>query len=123
MTKARTRKTIDEYIAAFPPEVQVTLQAVRATIRKVIPGAEEAISYQIPTFRMDGGYVVYFAGWKDHVSLYPIPDADAELENELAPYKAGKGTLRFPLSEQMPHGLIERVVDLLARQRRERGRS
>jgi uncharacterized protein YdhG (YjbR/CyaY superfamily) len=123
VTKARTPQTIDEYIASCSPDVQATLEAIRRTIRKVLPGAEEAISYQIPTFRLDGGYVVYFAGWKKHVSLYPIPDADAELENELAPYKAGKGTLRFPLGKPIPHGLIERVVDLLARQRQERGRS
>ena len=64
-------KSVDEYIATHPEDVQAILQRVRSTIRKAVPGAEEVISYQIPTYKLHGGYVVYFAGWKQHYSLYP----------------------------------------------------
>ena len=64
-------KSVDEYIATHPPDVQAILQRVRSTIHKAVPKAEEAISYQIPTFKLHGSYVVYFAGWKKHYSLYP----------------------------------------------------
>jgi uncharacterized protein YdhG (YjbR/CyaY superfamily) len=113
--------TVDEYIASFPPYVQRTLTEVRATIRKATPGTEERISYGIPTFTLDGRYVVYFSGWKRHISVYPIPDveADAELARQIAPYQAGKGTLKFPLDEPMPLELIASVAARLLEQRRE----
>ena len=113
-------QSVDTYIASFPPEVQAALGTLRATIRKVIPEAEESISYGVPVFKQDGGYVVYFAGWKQHLSLYPILEADEALEAELAPYRSGRGTLRFKLGEPLPTSLIERVVTLLAQQRRQR---
>jgi uncharacterized protein YdhG (YjbR/CyaY superfamily) len=109
--------SIDDYIASFPPEVRPTLEAVRQTIRRAAPGADETISYGIPTFTLDGRYIAYFAGWKRHISLYPIPDVDEDMDRELAPYRAGKGSLRFPLVEPIPHRLIERVVALLVSQR------
>lgn len=89
-------ETIDEYIATFPPHVQTILKRVRRTIRKAAPGADEAISYQIPTFKFKGKYVVYFAGWKDHISVSPVPAVDEALEEEISQYRGGKGTLRFP---------------------------
>lgn len=112
--------TVDEYIGSFPPQVREQLEAVRAAIRAAVPGTEERISYGIPTFTLDGRYVVYFSGWKAHVSVYPIPDADAELARELKPHMAGKGTLKFPLSKPMPLELIARVAARLLEQRRER---
>jgi uncharacterized protein YdhG (YjbR/CyaY superfamily) len=117
-----TFATVDEYIASFPPEVQRTLEEVRAAIREVVPGTEERISYGIPTFTLDGRYVVYFSGWKRHVSVYPIPDTsgDAALERELKPYMAGKGTLKFALDRPMPVELIQRVAKRLLEQRRSR---
>lgn len=104
-------KTIDAYIATFPKEVQALLEKVRATIKKAAPkAAEETISYQIPTFKLDGRYLVYFAGYKKHISVYPAPVGDAALKDALAPYAAGKGTLQFPLAKPLPLGLITQVV-------------
>ena len=117
-------KSVDEYIAAQPEALQVVLQRVRGAIRKAVPGTEEAISYQIPTFKRPGGYVVYFAGWKQHFSLYP---ASARLlaafKDDLAPYEVEKGTIRFPLSKPVPLKLIERIAKFLAREAEERARA
>jgi uncharacterized protein YdhG (YjbR/CyaY superfamily) len=115
-----TFATVDEYIASFPPDVQRTLEEVRAAIRGAVPGTEERISYGIPTFALDGRYVVYFSGWKRHVSVYPVPDADPALQREIAPYRAGKGTLKFALDKPLPLDLISRVAARLLEQRRER---
>jgi uncharacterized protein YdhG (YjbR/CyaY superfamily) len=112
-----TFATVDDYIASFPPEVQRILEAVRAAIRAVVPGTEERISYGIPTFALDGRYVVYFSGWKRHVSVYPIPDADPELARAIKPYMAGKGTLKFALDKPIPIDLIQRVAARLLEQR------
>jgi uncharacterized protein YdhG (YjbR/CyaY superfamily) len=109
--------TVDEYIASFPPEVQRTLEEVRAAIRAVVPGTEERISYGIPTFALNGRYVVYFSGWKRHVSVYPIPDADPELARAIKPFMAGKGTLKFALDRPIPIELIQRVAARLLEQR------
>jgi uncharacterized protein YdhG (YjbR/CyaY superfamily) len=109
--------TVDEYIASFPPEVQRTLEEVRAAIRAVVPGTEERISYGIPTFALNGRYVVYFSGWKRHVSVYPIPDADPELARAIKPFMAGKGTLKFALDKPIPIELIRRVAARLLEQR------
>jgi uncharacterized protein YdhG (YjbR/CyaY superfamily) len=103
-------QTVDEYIASFARDVQSTLEAVRGAMRKAAPDTEETISYGIPTFTLDGRYLIYFAGWKRHVSIYPIPEGDDALQRELEPYKAAKGTLRFPLDEPMPLDLIERLT-------------
>jgi uncharacterized protein YdhG (YjbR/CyaY superfamily) len=110
-------ETIDEYIASKPGEVQPTLEKVRQTLRKAVPGADEAISYEIPTLMLDGRYVVYFAAWKHHLSIYPIPETDEDFEKELAPYRAAKGTLKFPFGEPIPYELIERVGAHLLRRR------
>ena len=118
---ANKYETIDDYIASKPPEVQPILEAVRQTLRKAVPEADEAISYEIPTFKLDGRYVVYFAAWKNHLSVYPIPDADEALEKELAPFRAAKGTLKFPLGEPIPYDLIERVAKRLLSRRLKTG--
>lgn len=109
--------SVDGYIASFPPEVQATLESVRQAIHRAVPGSEEAISYDIPAFRLNGRAYLGLAGWKRHVSIYPIPAADAELDRELTPHKSGRGTLQFPLSEPMPLELVGRVAALLAEQR------
>ena len=114
-------KSVDEYIAAQPPDARSVLRRVRGAIRKALPGADEAISYQIPTFKRDGGYVVYFAGWKQHYSLYPASRALVEaFEQELAPYAVSKGTIRFPLSAPVPVKLIERIARFLGKQAADR---
>ena len=110
-------KSVDEYIATHPPDVQATLQRVRSTIRKAVPKAEEAISYQIPTFKLHGSYVVYFAGWKKHYSLYPASrQLVAAFKDDLAPYEVNKGTIRFPLSEAVPVKLIGGIAKFLAKE-------
>lgn len=108
---------VDEYIGSFPPDVQVILQEVRSRILKVVPAASETISYQMPTVMLDGRYLVYFAAWKHHVGLYPVPEADEAFERELAPYRASKGTVRFPLGQPVPYDLIERMVALMVERR------
>ncbi len=104
--------SMDEYIATFPEDVQKILKKVRATIKAAAPKAEETISYEIPTFKINGKYLIYFAGWKQHISIYPIPTGDAAFQKEIEPYVAGKGTLKFPLDKPIPFKLITRMVKL-----------
>ena len=117
-------KSVDEYIATHPESVRAILQRVRRTIRKALPGAEEAISYQIPTYKLHGGYVVYFAGWKQHYSLYPATGRlVAAFKDDLAPYEVNKGTIRFPLSQPVPVKLIGRIARFLAQEAGDRARA
>jgi uncharacterized protein YdhG (YjbR/CyaY superfamily) len=102
--------SIDEYIAGFPDDVQKILQKVRETIRNAAPDAEETISYQIPTFTLGGRYLIYFAGFKKHVSVYPAPVGNAEFAEEMSVYGSGKGTAKFPLDKPIPFDLITRMV-------------
>jgi|SRR4051794_17840241 uncharacterized protein YdhG (YjbR/CyaY superfamily) len=110
-----TPQSIDEYIAAFSPEVQAILETIRSTIRNAAPDAQETISYQIPTFTLNGA-LVYFAAFKQHIGFYPPVKGDAELEKEISPYAGEKGNLRFPLDQPIPYGLIERIVKLRVKQ-------
>ena len=117
-------KSVDEYIATHPGDVQAILQRVRSTIRKAVPGAEEVISYQIPTYKLHGGYVVYFAGWKEHYSLYPATGhLVAAFKEDLAPYEVSKGTIRFPLSEPVPVKLIAGIAKVRAKEAAKRARA
>ncbi|CAN5215290.1 hypothetical protein BH18ACT9_BH18ACT9_21720 [soil metagenome] len=115
---AQQFESVEDYIASFPETVQEVLEEIRATIHQVVPGAGEAISYQIAAVTLDGRPVVHFAGWKHHVSLYPMPEVDDGLGREVAPYLSGKSTVKFPLSEPVPHQLVERLVSRLLEQRR-----
>ena len=110
--------TIDEYIAAFPARTQQLLADIRATIRSVAPEATERISYRIPTFDLQGP-LVFFAGFENHVSLYPVPRENPEFREELAAFKGGKGTARFPLDGPLPIDLIRRIVEFRVRSNRE----
>jgi uncharacterized protein YdhG (YjbR/CyaY superfamily) len=104
-------KSVDEYIATFPEEVQKILQCVRRTILEAVPGAKEMISYQIPAYKLGGERVIYFAGWKEHYSLYPVTEEVVKgLKADLAPYNITKGTIRFPLSRPVPVKLIEGIA-------------
>lgn len=108
--------TIDDYIRSFPDEVQTILEEVRQTIRTVAPTAQETMSYQMPTFMVDGDYLVHFAAWKHHLSVYPMP-VDEAFERDIEPYRAAKSTVRFPFSSPIPYDLIARQVTLLVAQR------
>jgi uncharacterized protein YdhG (YjbR/CyaY superfamily) len=106
-----TFATIDEYINSFPDgTVKEKLYEMRSIIAKAAPEAEEAISYQIPTFKLNGKFVGYFAGFKDHISFYPLPRDDEQLNKEMKPYVAGKGTLHFALDKPLPKDLITKLV-------------
>jgi uncharacterized protein YdhG (YjbR/CyaY superfamily) len=114
-------KSVDDYIASQPEAVQSVLERVRNIIRETVPLADEVISYQIPTYKLHGVAVIFFAGWKRHYSLYPASDRIvAELKDDLAPYEVRKGTIRFPLSQPVPVKLIERVTKLRAKEVAER---
>jgi uncharacterized protein YdhG (YjbR/CyaY superfamily) len=114
-------KSVDDYIASQPEAVQVALKRVRSIFRKAVPEAEEAISYQIPTYKLDGGPIIYFAGWRQHYSIYPVTGQLASaFQDDLAPYKVSKGTIRFPLSEPVPVKLIERIVKFKAKEAADR---
>lgn len=103
-------KNIDEYIAAFPEEIQAMLEQIRATISKVAPTAEEAIKYAIPTFVLNGRNLVHFAAFKNHIGFYPTPTGIESFQKELSKYKQGKGSVQFPLDEPMPLALITKIV-------------
>jgi uncharacterized protein YdhG (YjbR/CyaY superfamily) len=112
-----TFRSVDEYLASQRAPVQRVLRRVRSTIRKALPGADETISYGIPTFKLDGRSVIHYAGWSEHYSLYPATSHLAEaLGDELAPHETGKGTIRFALAEPVPVGLITRIAKLRAQE-------
>jgi uncharacterized protein YdhG (YjbR/CyaY superfamily) len=104
--------SIDEYIDTFPEHIQTILQQVRRTIKAAAPEAGEKISYGIPTFTLNGKYLIYFAGWKHHISIYPIPTGSDEFNQEIAQYVSGKGTLKFPIDKPVPLKLITKIVKL-----------
>jgi uncharacterized protein YdhG (YjbR/CyaY superfamily) len=117
-------KSVDEYIASYPKDVQAILQLVRRTICKAVPAAEERISYQMPAHGSRSGPVIAFAGWKTHYSLYGATGhVVAAFKEDLAPYKVNKGTIRFPLSEAVPVKLIARIAKFRANQASERART
>jgi uncharacterized protein YdhG (YjbR/CyaY superfamily) len=117
-------KSVDEYMASKPETVRTALTRVRATLRKAMPGADEVISYNMPTYRMNGEAVLLFAGWKRHYSLYAASDAIvAAFRKELAPYEIQKGTISFPLNEPVPVKLIERIAKFRAAETAERTKS
>ena len=108
-------RTIDEYIASFPPDTQVILERIRTTVRHAAPEAQEAISYRIPAFKLHG-ILLYFAAFKKHIGLYPPVKGDPKLTESLAPYAGEKGNLRFPLHQPIPYHLIDRIVKLRLQQ-------
>ncbi len=110
-------ETVDDYIASFPPDVRATLEELRRTVHAAVPGAGERISYRIPTFTLNGKAIVHVAAWTHHVSLYPVPDTDGATEQDLAPFRAGRGTVKFPLDQPVPYFLVTRLVELLVEQR------
>lgn len=110
-TSKSSPKTIDQYIAGFPAEVQNILEKIRTTIRKAAPKADESISYGIATFKLDGRPLIYFAAYKSHIGLYPMTAGiKTKFKKELSSYEGGKGTLKFPLDEPIPFALIGRLV-------------
>lgn len=114
-------QSVDEYIARLPAATQAVLEKVRKAIRKAVPEADEVISYQIAGYKLGKERVIYFAGWKEHYSLYPATQAlIAEFQEEMASYEIKNSTLRFPLAKPVPVGLIGRFAKFRAAEARER---
>ena len=109
MKKNNPDNAIDEYIHTFPEDVQSILNQLRQTIKETAPEAEETISYQMPTFRLNGN-LVHFAAFKNHIGFYPTPSGTAAFKKELAPYKGAKGSIRFPIDQPLPLPLIRKIV-------------
>ena len=124
-TPKKQFKTIDEYIATFPQDIQDTLEKLRQTIRQAAPEAEEAISYRIPTFKLHGN-LVHFAAFKNHFGFYPTSSAVEAFETELAGYVVSRGAIQFPKDKPIPFDLVTRIVQYrvqenLARRKNKRG--
>ena len=115
MAKSEKPKDIDSYISQFPHDVQAILEKVRETIRLAAPEAKETISYMMPALKQHG-ILVYFAAWEKHIGMYPPISGNKTLEKALARYTGPKGNLQFPLDEQIPYDLIERIVKLRVKQ-------
>ena len=120
MTGRSAATSIDEYIAAFSPEVRSILKKIRVTIREAAPGAQEKISYRIPAFTLGGGALIYFAAFKKHVGLYPPVKGDEKLRKEISRYRGEKGNLQFPLDEPVPYALVRRIVKFRMKEHAER---
>ncbi len=102
--------SIDDYIKLFPADVQRVLQQMRKTIQKAAPDGVEAISYQMPTFKLNGKNLVHFAAWKNHIGFYPTPSGIEKFKKELSKYNGAKGSIQFPLSEPIPFALVKKIV-------------
>ena len=116
-------KDIDDYIAGFPEDVQEIMQKIRTTIKKAAPKAEETISYKMPTFNLNGHYLVYFAAYKKHIGMYPVPAGDEAFNQEIEAYQSGKGTLQFPLDQPIPYKLIRKIVKFRVKESLEKTKS
>ena len=103
-------KTIDEFISQYPPEVQTILQKIRALIQKSAPGAEEAMAYGIPTFKLNSKNLVHFSAFKEHIGFYPTPAGIEKFRKELSAYEGAKGSVKFPLTKPVPYALIGRIT-------------
>jgi uncharacterized protein YdhG (YjbR/CyaY superfamily) len=118
----KTVTTVSEYIATAPPKTRKPLRQLRAAIRGAASGITERISYRIPTFDLDGKYLLYIAGFKDHVSVYPVTaDMVKRYGKSIAPYRSGRGTLRFPLDAEVPVALVAKLAKLRVQERRSSG--
>ncbi len=118
-TPRTTARNIDEYIAAFPPEVQAILEKIRAVIRGAAPDAQETINYAIPTFTLHGN-LVHFAAFHKHIGFYPTPAGIEQFKNELSAYEMAKGSVQFPLDRPIPYDLISEIVKFRVRENLER---
>lgn len=108
-------KNIDEYIKMFPENTQTILDKVRKIIRKVIPQSTEAISYGVPTYKVNGKNIIHFAGYTKHISIYPGEMAIEYFKDKLNGYKTSKGTVQFPLDKPIPYDLITEIVEHCSR--------
>ena len=120
MVHPKKFETIDEYIGTFPENVQRILEKLRATIREAAPEVLESISYDMPTFKLNGERLVYFSGWKNHIGFYHIPEGNEAFRKELSPYAGEKGSLRFLLDKPIPYDLVKKIVMLRTKEIRQK---
>ena len=120
-SRTTTPQDIDEYIQAFPKDIQRLLESVRQTIREAAPEAEETISYQMPTFKQNG-ILVHFAAFKNHIGFYPGASGIAAFQEELSVYEGGKGSVRFPLGQPLPLDLVGEIVRFRVRENLEKAK-
>ena len=113
-------KNMDEYIETFPKDVQTILEKMRQTIREAAPESIEAISYQMPTFKLNGKNLVHFAAFKNHIGFYPIPSGIEAFKKELSVYKQGKGSVQFPMDKPIPYDLVKKIVNYRAKENLEK---
>ena len=109
--------TVDEYVQALPEDVRQVMDRLRRTIRDAAPGVEERISYAMPTFTLDGLPLLHVAAWKKHIGLYPLPDLEGPLAEEVAPFRGAKDAMQLPLREPVPYELVGRVVAAMVHRR------
>jgi uncharacterized protein YdhG (YjbR/CyaY superfamily) len=115
-------KTMGEYIAGFPMDIQAMLEELRATIGKAAPEAKETINYQIPTFTMHGN-LVHFAAYKNHIGFYPAPSGIEAFKKELSVFEGAKGSVQFPIDKPLPLKLIAKIVKFRVKENVERGKA
>jgi uncharacterized protein YdhG (YjbR/CyaY superfamily) len=108
-THKKVFKNVDEYIAIFPKNIQIILEELRQAIRKSAPSAEETISYQMPTFKLNGN-LVHFAAWKNHIGFYGASSTIDVFKEELSGYEVIKGTIKFPINKPIPLDLVKKIV-------------
>jgi uncharacterized protein YdhG (YjbR/CyaY superfamily) len=106
----KSYKTISEYISSFPKDIQEKLKEMHTTIKSVVPDAEEAISYGMPTFKLNGKNLVHFAAFKNHIGFYPTPNGIVEFQKNLAPYATSKGAAQFPFDKKIPVTLVKKIT-------------
>jgi len=117
-----TAKTIDEFISDYPSKIHTILQKIRVTIQKSAPGAEEAMAYGIPTFKLNGRNLVHFSAFKEHIGFYPTPSGIEAFKKELSTYEGAKGSVKFPLSKPIPYALITKIVKFRVKEELEKAK-
>jgi uncharacterized protein YdhG (YjbR/CyaY superfamily) len=120
-SNSTTTKTIDEYIAGFPPGIQEILEKIRAVIRSEASEAQETINYQMPTFVLNGN-LVHFAAFKNHIGFYPTPSGIEKFQKEVSKYKNAKGSVQFPLDQPIPYDLIREIVKFRVKENKAKGK-
>jgi len=114
--------TVDDYVASLPEDVRPVMERIRACVRTVVPDIAETISYNMPTFTLDGLPLVHVAAWKKHIGIYPLPPLDDDLAAEVAPYRAATDTMQLKYARPIPYDLVERVLAAMLQRRRDRER-
>ena len=107
----KSPKTYEEYCLDFPEETQIILENLKNFIQNLLPKSELCINYGIPTFKIKGKNVIHFGGFRNHIGLYPSSEVIEIFDEKLKKYKTSKGTVQFPLTEELPFDLIQEIVE------------